>query len=85
MQEVLDNALILFAVLAFGMVASVLGSRVVFIVAPPLIVAVVIWLIRICFHVTEQDPPEARRILSVLLDTSREELPPNAGESTTAR
>jgi MFS family permease len=85
MQEVLDNAIVLFAVITFGMIATVLGPRVVFLVAPPLIVAVVIWLIRVCFRVTEQDPPEARRILRALLNTSREELPPGASESTPVR
>jgi MFS family permease len=76
MQEVLNNALILFAVLAFGGIATRLGSRPVFLVAPLLIVVVVVWLIRICFRVSDQDPPQARRILQALLDTSCEELPP---------
>ena len=46
MQEVLDNALTLFAVLVLGILATVLGSKLVFIIAPPLIVGIVIWLIR---------------------------------------
>ena len=75
MQEVLDNALTLFAVLALGALATLLGPRLVFVVAPPLIVAVVVWLIRVCFRVTDQDPPEARRILRALLGTDREESP----------
>jgi MFS family permease len=73
MQEVLDNALTLFAVLAFGVIATVLGPRLVFVVAPPLIVTVVVWLIRVCFRVTDQDPPQARAILRALLDRSRPE------------
>lgn len=84
MQEVLDNALVLFAVLAFGGIATTLGSRVVFIIAPPLIVVIVIWLIRVCFRVSAQDPPEARQILDALLDTSREPLPPHASERPSA-
>jgi MFS family permease len=80
MQAVLDNALALFAVLAFGAIATTLGPRLVFVVAPPLIVAVVVWLIRVCFRVTDQDTPQARAILNALLDTSRPE-PPVAGES----
>ena len=72
MQEVLDNALTLFAVLVLGGLATVLGSKLVFIIAPPLIVAIVIWLIRVCFRVTEQDPPEARAILRALLRMDRE-------------
>ena len=84
MQEVLDNALVLFGVLAFGGIATTLGSRIVFIVAPPLIVAVVVWMIGICFRVTDQDPPEARRILHALLDTSRGEAP-GPGKGSSAR
>ena len=51
------------------------GPRIVFVVAPPLIVAVVVWLIRVCFRVTHHDPPRARVILHALLDTSRPEPP----------
>jgi MFS family permease len=75
MQEVLDNALILFAVLAFGAIATALGPRVIFIVAPPLIVADVVWLIQICFRIAARDSPQARAILSALLDTTRTTAP----------
>ena len=77
MQEVLDNALTLFAVLVLGVLATVLGSKLVFIIAPPLIVGIVIWLIRVCFRVSEQDPPEARAILRALLRTEREVAEPS--------
>jgi MFS family permease len=77
MQEVLDNALTLFAVLVLGALATVLGSKLVFIIAPPLIVGIVIWLIRVCFRVTDQDPPEARAILRALLRTERESSTPS--------
>jgi MFS family permease len=82
MQEVLDNAVTLIAVVAFGFIATALGSRVVFVVAPPLLVAIVIWLIRGSFRVTEQDPPEARAILRALLDRSLEPMPTAAGGAT---
>jgi MFS family permease len=84
MQEVLDNALVLFGVLAFGGIATTLGSQLVFIVAPPLVVVAVVWMIQVCFHVSAQDPPEARRILHALLDTSRGESP-GPGEGSSAR
>ena len=77
MQEVLDNALTLFAVLVLGILATVLGSKLVFIIAPPLIVGIVIWLIRVCFRVSEQDPPEARAVLHALLRTEREGATPS--------
>jgi hypothetical protein len=64
----------LFAVLTLGALATGLGPRVVFIVAPPLIVLVVVGLIRMGFHVTAQDPPQTRVILNALLNTSPAEL-----------
>jgi MFS family permease len=85
MQEVLDNALTLFAILALGAMATQVGSQLVFLIAPTLIVAVVVWLIRIGFRVTAQDLPQTRAILHALLDTSREELPADVGESRAPR
>jgi hypothetical protein len=83
MQEVLDNALILAAVLALGMIATVFGSRVVFVVAPILVVAVVVWLIQMSFRLTDRETPEARRIVQALFDSSEERLGADAahGES----
>ena len=70
MQEVLDNTLTLFAVLTLGALATGLGPRVVFIVAPPLIVLVVVGLIRMGFRITAQDPPQTQVILNALLGTA---------------
>jgi MFS family permease len=81
MQEVLDNALTLLAVVLLGGLATLLGSQLVFIVAPPLIVAIVIWLIRVCFRVTAQDPPEARTVLRALLQTEPEDSAPTGAPS----
>ena len=81
MEEVLDNAITLTAVLGLGVLATLLGPRLVFVVAPPLMVVLVIWLIQICFRVSDQDPPEARAILNALTTTAREPQPePRAGE-----
>lgn len=71
MQEVLDNTLTLFAMLTLGALATAVGPRLVFIVAPPFIVFVVVGLIRIGFRITAQDPPQTRIILHALLNTSR--------------
>jgi hypothetical protein len=60
-----------------GILATVLGSKLVFIIAPPLIVGIVIWLIRVCFRVSEQDPPQARAVLHALLRTDREGATPS--------
>jgi hypothetical protein len=70
-------------VLTFGAITTTFGSRLVFIVAPSLIVAIVIWLICVCFRVSEQDPPQARQIRHALLDTSRELHPPASKHSPT--
>jgi MFS family permease len=78
MQEVLDNAITLTAVIVFGAVATALGPRVIFVLAPPVLVLVVVWLIQVCFRVTEQDPPEARAILRVLLNRERDVPPEGA-------
>lgn len=80
MQEVLDSALTLFAVLMLGVIATLLGSRLVFVVAPPLIIAIVLYLIRVAFRVTDQDPPEARAILRALFDTTRTTASPDPAE-----
>jgi MFS family permease len=89
MQEVLDNALILFAVLALGMIATVFGSRVVFVAAPILVVAIVVGLIQMSFRLTDRDTPEARRIVQALFDTSEERLGADttggAGDDATSR
>jgi MFS family permease len=82
MQEVLENALILFAVLGLGIVANLVGSRLVFILAPPLIIAVVIWIIRICFRIVDEAPPEARVIARKLLDTSPDARPGDISGAT---
>jgi MFS family permease len=73
MQEVLDNTLTLLSILSLGALATALGPRLVFIVAPPLIVLVVVCLIRAGFRITAQDPPQTRVIVHALLGTSTAE------------
>lgn len=67
MQEVLDNTLTVFAMLTFGGLATSFGPRVVFLIAPPLLVLVVVGLIRVGFRITAQDAPQTRAILRALL------------------
>ncbi|HEX5498950.1 MAG TPA: hypothetical protein VFX03_06980, partial [Thermomicrobiales bacterium] len=66
--------MILFAVLALGTIATVFGSRIVFIVAPILVVVVVVWLIQASFRLTERDTPEARRVVQALFHSTEERL-----------
>lgn len=75
MQEVLDNTLTVFAILVFGGLATSFGTRLVFLIAPPLLVLVVVGLIRIGFRLTAQDTPETRVILRALLTPSTQRKP----------
>lgn len=75
MQEVLDNTLTLFAILTFGGLATSFGTRVVFLIAAPLLVLVVVGLIRIGFRITAQDTPQTRLILRALLTPSTRNTP----------
>jgi MFS family permease len=75
MQEVLDNTLTLFAILTFGGLATTFGPRMVFLIAPPLLVLVVVELIRIGFRITAQDTPQTRVILHALLTTATRSEP----------
>jgi hypothetical protein len=70
MQEVLDNTLTLLAMLTLGALATALGPRLVFMLAPPLLVLVVVGLIRIGFRLNAQDPAHVRVILHALLHTA---------------
>ncbi|MFN8593143.1 MAG: MFS transporter [Thermomicrobiales bacterium] len=79
MQEVLDNSIALIAILSLGALSTAIGPKLVFVLAPPLIIGAVIALIRVCFRVTDRDPPAARAILKALLDPSREGDPRLAG------
>ena len=71
----LDNTLTLFAILTFGGMATTFGPRIVFLIAPPLLVLVVVWLIRIGFRITAQDTPRTRAILRALLTTTTRSEP----------
>ncbi len=53
-QEVLENGLTLFSVLALGVIASAAGYRVVMVFAPIAVIAVVLWLLRYSYHIAGQ-------------------------------
>lgn len=68
MQELLDNALILLTLVVLGGISTVLGPRLVFLLAPPFLVVVIVWLIRSCFRITSNEPPQAQAILRVIFN-----------------
>lgn len=70
MQELLDNVFVLVILLALGGFATLLGPRLVFLLAPPLLVLLVVWLIRLSFRITANEAPEAQAILRVLFNPS---------------
>jgi hypothetical protein len=70
MQELLDNVLVVVTLLALGGIATSLGPRLVFLLAPPLLVLLVVWLIRLSFRITANEPPQAQAILRVIFNPS---------------
>jgi MFS family permease len=46
LEEVQENALILASVLSLGAISGAIGPRIVFVLAPPVILAFVVWLLR---------------------------------------
>lgn len=63
MQELLDNPLVLVTLASLGGLASVIDPRLVFLFAPPLLVAFVVWLIWASLYLTAHEPPEVQAIL----------------------
>jgi hypothetical protein len=63
MQELLDNLLVLVTLVLLGGIATVLGPRLVFLCAPPLLMVLVVSLIWASFHITANEPPEVQAIL----------------------
>jgi MFS family permease len=70
MQELLDNLLVVVTLLTLGGNATVLGPRVVFLLAPPLLVLLVVGLIRMSFRVTTKETPETQAILQMIFNPS---------------
>ncbi|HEY7033923.1 MAG TPA: MFS transporter [Thermomicrobiales bacterium] len=74
MERVIENALSLVAVLGLGAIATVLGSQVVFLVAPVAVFAVVVWLLRYSYRVAGQAEP-TREVLEELWGREAGEAP----------
>jgi MFS family permease len=63
MEEVIENALTLVAVLGLGAVATLLGSKIVFLIAPAAVFAVVVGLFRYSFRKAGEAAPTTRAAL----------------------
>jgi hypothetical protein len=80
MQELLDNALVLVTLLMLGVVATAVGPRLVFVFAPPFLVLLVVSLIWMSFHITDNEPPEVQAIFRSIFNPSPW---PDTGERST--
>lgn len=66
MQEVIENGMTIVALLGLGALASALGTRIVYMIAPPLIVSVGVWLLRYSAHAASTEPLSSRDALNEL-------------------
>ncbi len=76
LQEVLENALTLFAVMVLGVIANIVGAQFVFIFAPVVMYGVVIWLIRYGYKRSGQSELSSFGAVGLLGDSSLDEIPP---------
>jgi hypothetical protein len=73
MEKVIDNALTIVAMLSLGTIATWLGSEVVFLVAPVVVFAVVVWLVRYSYRRAGESTPSPRAVVEELWAGSGEE------------
>jgi MFS family permease len=65
-QTFVTNAIGFTGTLAVGALATVFGTRVIFLLVPPLLAATLIWLIRISFRRRDEPVPTPRQALATL-------------------
>jgi MFS family permease len=70
MQNVLESAVSLLAVLVLGALASLVGSQAVFIIAPIFLTVALVLLIRFGVRVTQQESVSTRMVLNELFSAS---------------
>ncbi len=66
MEEVIDNALTIVAMVSLGVLATWLGSEIVFVIAPLAVLVVVIWLIRYSARQAGEAVPTSRAVVEEL-------------------
>jgi MFS family permease len=66
MEKVVENMLTVVAMLTLGTVATLVGSQIVFVVAPMAVLAIIIWLIRYSFRATGLEAPTSRAVVKEL-------------------
>ncbi len=70
MQNVLESAISLLAVLVLGALASLVGSQAVFLIAPIFLTVVLVLLVRFGLRVTQQEYVSTRMVISELFGSS---------------
>lgn len=80
MQSVIESAVSLLAVVGLGVLASVIGSKMAFIVAPLVLIALLVVVIQYGVRAAEREKPAARMVLRELFDAAPREGSPESGE-----
>ena len=73
LEEVQENALTLVSVVTLGVIASVVGAQIVFILAPVVVIGIVIWLVDYSYRATLNLDLSARESFQMLRDHSLDE------------
>ena len=63
MQRVVYNAVTIVAMLVLGLIATLLGSQIVFILAPIVVVSIVAWLLRYSYRLVGKGAPGSHALL----------------------
>lgn len=83
-QEVIENALTLTMILLLGIVATLVGPRLVFLVGPPVLFLIVLALIRYAYSVSGDAPPSYRTAAGAAVAFRELPFDPPAGANATA-
>jgi MFS family permease len=70
MQEVLEQAVTITALLSLGAVSTLMGAQVVFLVAPLIVVMLGVWFIRFSYRAVGEQPPMRGRAMQTLVTGS---------------
>jgi hypothetical protein len=68
MEKVIENALIIVAVLSLGAVATIFSSEAAFIAGPVIVLGVVVWLLRYSARAGHFDEPSPQEAIELLLE-----------------
>ncbi|CAN5510567.1 hypothetical protein BH09CHL1_BH09CHL1_19560 [soil metagenome] len=67
MQEVIEQAVTIIALIALGGISSLAGAQVVYLVAPFVVIMVGVWFVRFSYRVVGENQPERRQAVQALV------------------